>query len=93
MRPALILFLTFLLGAASACYAADDEKNSRLDALSSIQLGDYILSFDGENPRKYSALKDAPALKNLEKDTWSPFIGLKLSRPLKGDLFKFGPDR
>ncbi len=90
MRPAAILFLAFLLGLASSCYAADDEKKTRLDALSSVQLGDYSLKFDGENPRKSSALEEPPALNSFKKSTFSPFLGLKLSTPLKGDLFKFG---
>lgn len=90
MRLGTILFVAFLPAFASPCYSADDEKNKKIDELTSIQLGDYSLKFEGENPRKSTALEDPPGLNSFKRDAFNPFLGLKFSAPLKDDLFKFG---
>jgi hypothetical protein len=85
------LFLCgFLFALAGLCPAAEPEKNKQIDTLTSIQLGDYSLKFEGENPRKPNDLDDPPALKSFRKDVFNPFFGLKFSTPLKEDPFKSG---
>ncbi len=90
MKSGSILVVVLLLGLAGICYAAEDQKNKQIEALTSIQLGDYSLKFEGENPRKSSALEDPPGLASFKKDAFNPFLGLKFSTPLKDDFFKFG---
>jgi len=85
-----MLVVAVLLGLASVCYAGEDQKNKQIEALTSIQLGDYSLKFEGENPRKSTTLEDPPGLASLKKDNFNPFLGLKFSTPLKDDFFKFG---
>lgn len=84
-----VLFLSFLVGLAGTCYAAD-EKNKQLDELTSIQLGDYSLKFEGENPRKSTPLEEPPGLNSFKKDAFNPFLGLKFSTPLDTSRFNSG---
>jgi hypothetical protein len=81
-RHSLVL-LACLLGSAGTCFAAEDEKNKQIDALTSIQLGDHSLKFQGENLRKSTDLDDPPALKNYTKEVLDPFVGFKFSTPLQ----------
>ena len=83
-----LFVLAFLATPAGNCLAVEVEKNKQIDSLTTIQLGDYSLKFDGENPRKSTDLDDPPGLKSLKKDVFSPFLGLRLSAPLKDDFFK-----
>ena len=83
MNPTSIFFLAFLFGLATACYAAEDEKNKQIDALTSVPLGDYLLKFEGEAPRKTVVPDDPAGMTNFRKETTRPFLGLKLSTPLK----------
>jgi len=83
-----LFVLAFLATPAGNCLAVEVEKNKQIDSLTTIQLGDYSLKFDGENPRKSTDLDDPPGLKSLKKDVFSPFLGLRFSAPLKDDLLK-----
>src|SRR6516162_1228167 len=85
---AFVFVLAFLVTPAGNCLAAEAEKNKQIDSLTSIQLGDYSLKFDAENPRKSTDLDDPPGLKSLKKDAFSPFLGLRFSAPLKDAFFK-----
>ena len=71
---------------AKSGFAAELEKNAQIDALSSFQLGDYSLKFEGESPRKSNGLDNPPGLRSYEKDHFNPFFGFRLSAPLKNDL-------
>ena len=90
MKASSILVLGFLFGLTSASCAAEDEKNKRIDELTSIQLGDYSLRYEGEAPRNTVAPDSPAGMANFRKETTQPFLGLKLSTPLKGDFFKLG---
>ena len=87
-----LLFLV-LFGFAGHVFAAETEKNTQIDSLTSFQLGDYTLKFEGESPRKPNSLDNPSGLKSFEKDHFNPFLGLKFSTPLKGDLFRLGVER
>lgn len=89
MKLGSLLFAVILFGPAVTCYA-EDQKNTKIDELTSIQLGGAALKFEGENPRKSTALEDPPGLSSFKKDSFNPFLGLKLSTPLSGDFFKGG---
>jgi len=85
-----VLFLSFFFGLASVCYAAE-EKNKQLDELTSIQLGDYSLKFEGENPKRPTTLDEPPALNSFKRDAFNPFLGLRFSTPLdSNNFFKSG---
>jgi hypothetical protein len=87
-----LLFLV-LFGLVGHGFAAEPEKNTQIDSLTSFQLGDYTLKFEGESPRKPNSLDNPPGLKSFEKDHFNSFLGLKFSTPLKGDLFRLGVER
>jgi hypothetical protein len=90
MRARSILVFGFLVGVTSAAHAAEGEKNKQLDELTSIQLGDYSLRYEGDAPRNTIAPDSPPGMSNYRKETPGPFLGLKFSTPLKDDLFKLG---
>ena len=74
-RYCFFLFLV-LSGFAGSGFAAEPEKNTQIDSLTSFQLGDYTLKFEGESPRKPNSLDNPPGLKSYEKDRLNPFLGL-----------------
>ena len=89
-RYTLILF-PFVLGLSGPGFGAEVRNRPiKFNFLTSFQLGDYSLKFDGENPRKPSDLYDPPGLKSFRKDAFNPFVGLKLSSPLKDNFFEPG---
>ena len=85
-----LILLPFVLGLSSPGFGAEVGKSNQIDSLTSFQLGDYSLKFDGENPRKPSDLYDPPGLKSFRKDAFNPFVGLKFSSPLKDNFFEPG---
>ena len=90
MKPSIVLGLAFAFGLATACWAAETDKNTRIDELTSIQLGGSSLKFEGEAPKKTVA-PDAPAgMTNYKRESTGPFLGLRFSTPFKDDLFKLG---
>jgi len=90
-QRSLFLSLPLLLGLAGVGFTAEVDKNKQLDALTSFQLGDYSLEFEGGEPRKSTDLDNPPGLQSFKKDPFfSPFVGLKFSTPLKDDFFKAG---
>jgi hypothetical protein len=89
MRRTSTLALGFLFGLSSPSYAAD-EKNKPIDELTSIQLGDYSLKFEGDAPKSTTVPRDPPGMSNFKKESNTPFLGLKFSTPLKDDFFKLG---
>jgi len=85
----LVLGVLFVL--TGACYGAEDEKNKRIDELTSIQLGGSSLKFEGDAPKSTTVPGDPPGMSNFRKEsTTTPFLGLKFSTPLKDDFFKPG---
>jgi hypothetical protein len=89
MRPGSIPVLSlFLFGFASLCIAAEDKKDNRIDALTSMELGNYSLKFEGEAPKTTIAPGDPAGLMPLKKESLGPFLGLRLSTPLRDDFFK-----
>ena len=90
MKASSILVLGFLFGLTSASCAAEDEKNKQIDELTSIQLGDYSLRYEGEAPRNAVAADSLAGMPNFKKEPTKPFLGLKFSTPLKDDFFKLG---
>jgi len=84
------LLLALSLGLATACWAAEKDKNSRIDELTSIQLGGSSLKFEGEAPKKTVAPDDPAGMSNFKKESSGPFLGLRFSTPFKDDLFKIG---
>ena len=90
MNSSSFLILGFLLGLIGASCAAEDErKNKQIDELTSIQLGDYSLKFEGDTP-KTIAPDSPPGMTNFKKETTGPFLGLKFSTPLNNDFLKRG---
>ena len=83
-----LVLLPFVLGLSGPGFGAEVGKSNQINSLTSFQLGDYSLKFDGENPRKPSDLYDPPGLKSFRKDAFNPFVGLKLSSPLKDNFFE-----
>ena len=90
MRAGIILVLGFFIGLTSIAFAIEDEKNKKIDELTSIQLGDYSLRYEGDAPHNTIAPDSPPGMSNFRKETPSPFLGLKFSTPLKDDFFKLG---
>lgn len=90
MRRCFFLLFLGLSGFVERGFAAESQNNTPIDSLTSFQLGDYTLRFEGESPRKPNSLDSPPGLKSYEKDHFNPFLGLKFSTPLKGDLFQIG---
>jgi hypothetical protein len=85
-----LVFLPFVLGLSGPSFGAEAEKSNQIDSLTSFQLGDYSVKFDGENPRKPSDLYDPPGLKSFRKDAFNPFVGLTVSSPLKDNFLEPG---
>jgi hypothetical protein len=90
MKVSSILVLGFLFGLTSASSAAGDEKNKQIDELTSIQLGDYSLRYEGDAPRTAVTPDSPPGMTNFKKETNGPFLGLKFSTPLRDNFFKPG---
>ena len=90
MRLCSTLVLGFLFVLTGACYGAEDEKTKRIDELTSIQLGGSSLKFEGDAPKSTTVPGDPPGMSNFKKESTTPFLGLKLSTPLKDDFFKLG---
>lgn len=84
------LVLALSLGLATGCWAAEKDKNARIDELTSIQLGGSSLKFEGEAPKKTVAPDDPAGMGNYKKENSGPFLGLRFSTPFKDDLFKIG---
>jgi hypothetical protein len=79
------LVLALSLGLVTACWAADkneSNKNSKIDDLTSIQLGGSSLKFEGEAPKKTVAPDDPAGMGNFKKESTGPFLGLRFSTPL-----------
>lgn len=90
MRYSLFL-LPFVLGLSGPGFGAEVGKNNQIDSLTSFQLGDYSVKFEGDSPRKPSDIYDPPGLRSFRKeDAFTPFLGLKFSSPLKDDFFNHG---
>ena len=87
MKTAATLVLALSLGLATACWAAEkgseNNKNSKIDELTSIQLGGSSLKFEGESPKKTIAPDDPAGMGNFRKESSGPFLGLRFSTPLK----------
>jgi hypothetical protein len=77
------LVLAFLFALEIPCYAAEDEKKKPVDELTSIQMGNHSLKFEGDAPRRTVAPDDPPGMTNFRKEIPGPFLGLKFSTPLK----------
>jgi hypothetical protein len=90
MKAGVTFFLAFSFGFATACWAAEKDKNTRIDELTSIQLGSSSLKFEGEAPKKTVAPDDPAGMNNFKKESTRPFLGLRFSTPLKDDFFKSG---
>jgi hypothetical protein len=90
MRAGRILVIGFLVGLTSIACAVEAEKNKQIEELTSIQLGDYSLRYEGDAPHNTIAPDSPPGMSNFKKETPGPFLGLKFSTPLKDDLFKLG---
>jgi hypothetical protein len=89
MKASSILVLGFLFCLTSASCAAEDEKK-QIDELTSIQLGDYSLRYEGEAPRNAVAADSLAGMPNFKKEPTKPFLGLKFSTQLKDDFVKLG---
>ena len=87
-----LFLLPFVLGLSGPVFGTEVGKNNQMDSLTSIQLGDYSLKFDGDSPRKSNDLFDPPGLKSFRKDSFNPFLGLKFSSPLKDNFLNPGPE-
>lgn len=90
MRRTASVALALSLGMGTACWAADSDKNSKIDELTSIQLGGSSLKFEGEAPKKTVAPDDPAGMSNFKKESPGPFLGLRFSTPIGGSLFKTG---
>ena len=90
MKRIASLFLGLSLGLATICWAAEKDKNSRIDELTSIQVGGSSLKFEGEAPKKTVAPDDPAGMSNFKKESTGPFLGLRFSTPFKDDIFKVG---
>ena len=68
-HEAVFVFFLFLVlsGFAGPGFAAEPEKDTQIDSLTSFQLGDYTLKFEGESPRKPNSLDNPPGLKSYER--------------------------
>ena len=87
-----LVLLPFVLGLSGPGFGAEVGKNNQMDSLTSFQLGDYSLKFEGDSPRKSTDLYDPPGLRRFRRaeDAFTPFFGLKFSSPLKDDFFNHG---
>ena len=87
-----LVLLPFVLGLSGRGFGAEVGKINQTDSLTSFQLGDYSLKFEGDSPRKFTDLYDPPGLRRFRKaeDAFTPFFGLKFSSPLKDDFFNHG---
>jgi hypothetical protein len=85
-RPSPVLVA--LTGSATACYAGEDEGKTKLEVLTSAQLGEYSLKLDTDKPQNVG-VPDPSGLKPLRQETPGPFLGLKLSRPLPDSFWNF----
>lgn len=83
------LVFALCAGTATSGYAADKAKEAKADfALPSMQLGDYSVKLDTDEPQQTSAL--APSgLSTLRKESPRAFLGLSLSRPLPDHFWNF----
>lgn len=90
MKASRFLVFGLLLGLTSASFAAEDDKNKQIDELTSMQLGNYNLKYEGEAPRKTIAPDAPPGMTNFRRETNGPFLGLKFSTPLNNEFFKPG---
>lgn len=86
MKCAPILVIVAFATSATVCYAG--ESNTKLEELTSTQLGDYSLKLETDEPQKIG-VADPSALTPLRRDTVKPFLGLKLSRPLPDNFWNF----
>jgi len=86
MKKAVSLVLAISLGFAPACWADEkneNNKNSKIDELTSIRLGGSSLKFEGEAPKKTVAPDDPAGMSNFKKESpGRPFLGLRFSTPL-----------
>lgn len=85
MKAVSALVMAFCFGVATACCAAEPQKNSKIDELTSIQLGVSSLKFEGEAPKRTVAPDDPAGMTNFRKESSGPFLGLRFSTPLSGD--------
>ena len=82
-----IFVVILLLVFVSASHAAENGKgNANASPLTSYQLGGYSLGLDGNEPRISDAL-EPPGLVTLRQDSFQPFFGLKLSKPLPDNFW------
>ena len=88
----ILFLLPFVFGLSGPGFGAEVGKNNQIDSLTSFQLGDYSVKFEGDSPRKFTDLYDPPGLRRFRKaeDAFTPFFGLKFSSPLKDDFFNHG---
>lgn len=82
-----LFLLPFVLGLSGPSFGAEVGKSNQIDSLTSLQLGDSSLKFDGDSPRRPNDLFDLPGLQSFRKDSFNPFLGLKFSSPLKENFF------
>ena len=88
MKANSIGIVVISFGLATTCWSAESDKNSRIDELTSIQLGKSSLKFEGEAPKKTIAPDDPAGMANFKKENTGPFLGLRFSTPFKDDFFK-----
>jgi hypothetical protein len=89
MKIGAVLVFALCSGAATACYAADTGKGGKSDfALPSMQLGDYSVKLDTDEPRQ-AGVPDPSGLTTMRQDSMRTFVGVSLSRPLPDDFWSF----
>jgi len=83
MKTGAALVIAVWFGLATVCCAGEsDNKNSKIDELTSIQLGVSSLKFEGEAPKRTVAPDDPAGMANFKKESAGPFLGLRFSTPL-----------
>jgi hypothetical protein len=78
-----VCVFVLLVASASSGYAAETEKSNVFDtALPHVDLDDgYSVKLNTEMP-KQADVDAPPALSNFRQDSFHPFLGLKLTKPL-----------
>jgi hypothetical protein len=82
------LALALCVGAVAPCSAADKGGDGKTITLPSMQLGDYSIKLDTDEPRQ-PGVPDPSGLSTMRQDTPRAFLGLSLSRPLPDHFWNF----
>ncbi|MEJ2375399.1 MAG: hypothetical protein P8Y53_04470 [Pseudolabrys sp.] len=79
-----------LCAGAAPCHAADKAKGGKADfALPSIQLGDYSVALDADEPRQTGAPEPSGLSTLRTDDSPRAFLGVSLSEPLPHNFWNF----